>query len=133
MNSFLFGLQSVTEIFRKIIFFPLWWVTAGLVWYAQNCWKFFYGWVEISGFLVWTKNIFKPMYGQNDLAGILISLIIRLAQIFFRGIFLLFWLIIAIFLFLLWFIVPLFAIYQVLFQIFPEIIISSDIMLNLFK
>lgn len=131
-NAFLFGLSSSTEVFRKILYFPLWWFTGGLLWYFRKCFGFFRGWVEVSGFLVWLKNVFKPMYGQSDWAGLMIGFVIRLVQIFFRGIFLSFWLIITLVFFSLWFLIPLFAAYQLLFQIFPETKLYVDALLGLF-
>ena len=66
---------------------------------------------------VWIKNIFRPMYAQYDWAGILISFFVRLFQIIVRGIFMLGWLALAILALGLWLVLPVLAIYEIIFQL----------------
>jgi hypothetical protein len=66
--------------------------------------------------LVWIRNIFRPMYAQYDFAGILISFFIRLVQIIFRSFILLFWLIFSLAVVAFWVLLPVFVIYEIIFQ-----------------
>jgi len=71
--------------------------------------------------LIWLKNIFKPMYGQTDLQGRLISFMVRVVQIIFRTIFLLFYIVVSFLVILLWIILPFLIFYEIIYQIYPDI------------
>ena len=66
---------------------------------------------------VWVKNFWKPMYGQHDWQGRLISIFMRLVQIIFRSIVMLFWMIVAGLLLVAWVIIPLIIVYEIFFQL----------------
>jgi hypothetical protein len=116
-NFAVYGVKIITELITDILMFPVWWYSRG-----------FFNWIKsVSGFLsnreksiglfVWIKNLFTPMYGQSDWQGRLISFFMRLAQIVFRGIFMLFWLIISIILIVAWPVLPVFVWYEIVFQL----------------
>jgi hypothetical protein len=69
------------------------------------------------GFLVWVRNIFRPMYGLTDFAGVVISILVRIVQIIFRGIIMLFWVIFLLGCLVFWLILPLAVIYQIGYQL----------------
>lgn len=73
------------------------------------------------GILIWIKNIFRPMYGQTDWQGRLISLFVRIVQIIFRSVFMLFFVIMSFIFILAWIAFPFFIFYEIVFQIYPNI------------
>jgi hypothetical protein len=106
-----------TELFIDVGMFPIWWYTTGLK-------KAFFRMLNTVaqgnqelGLSVWLKNIFKPMYGQYDWQGRLVSFVMRLAQIFFRSILLVFWIIFSVIIFLFWLVLPAFIIFQIILNL----------------
>lgn len=117
MVNFYF-LNSSLKIIKEFAYFPLWW-------YSKGAWHFL---LKISEFLssrerglalrVWLENILVPMYGQYDIVSRFISFFMRVFQIIFRSIIMLFWLLVCFIVFLVYLIIPVLAIYQIIFQIF---------------
>jgi hypothetical protein len=105
------------SILIDIIFFPFWWYSIGLVKTIKSLAGFIADREKSLGLLVWMKNIFVPMYGQRDIQGAIISFFVRLVQIIFRGIIMLFWIAIALILFWLWVLAPILIIYMVVWQL----------------
>jgi hypothetical protein len=116
-NSAMYGTKILGEIVIDIIYFPLWWYTRGLVRLVFFLEKFIINRERSLAFLVWVKNIHRPMYGQYDWQGRLISFFMRLFQIIVRGIVLVFWLIFALALFLIWIALPFLIFYEIYFQL----------------
>jgi len=117
-NSFIFYTgKIVVEIIMDIIYFPLWWYSRGLFNFLLSVKNFLVNKQKGLALFVWIKNIFKPMFGQYDWQGHLISFFVRLAQIIFRGIFMLCWLILALAAVILWLIFPVLVIYEIIFQL----------------
>lgn len=104
------------DIFWKTIYFPAWWYTKGakqiLSWIARDIKDFAWG----LNFNILLKYLWKPMYGQTDIIGRFISLYVRIGYfiLIFTAVFL--WSIFLFFIFLLWILVPLFLLYNILFQ-----------------
>ncbi|MEK7097618.1 MAG: hypothetical protein AAB906_02115 [Patescibacteria group bacterium] len=111
-----YSAKAVSELFFGIIRFPLWWYSGGLMKLIRRLKIFLNDKEKSLAFFVWVKNVFRPMYGQNDITGFLISFMVRMFQIIFRGIILSFWVIIAISAVLLWLILPFFVVYQIILQ-----------------
>ena len=105
------------NVLIDIIFFPFWWYSFGLFKTVKKIFNFVADQEKSLAFFVWVKNLFVPMYGQRDMVGRLISFFIRLSQIVFRGIFLLFWILIALLLFWLWVLLPLILAYGIYWQL----------------
>lgn len=77
--------KIIVRVVWDFLYFPIWWYSTGLIKTLRGVW-FFYRRQEASlGFYVWLKNMFVPMYGQYDIAGRLISFLIRLVQVIYRG------------------------------------------------
>ena len=89
-NSFTYSGEILGRIIWDFLYFPLWWYSAGLVKTLQGVSNYYRSQEASLGFFVWLKNIFIPMYGQRDLPGRLISFFIRLVQIIYRGLAMLF-------------------------------------------
>jgi len=117
-NSFgLYAGKILVDLIRDIIYFPLWWYSRGLKQIVIKLKNFLVNKERSLALFVWIKNIFRPMYAQYDWAGILISFFVRLFQIIVRGIFMLGWLALAILALGLWLVLPVLAIYEIIFQL----------------
>ena len=108
--------KIILQILGEILYFPLWWYTAGFFRLTKGAWRFWLAQENILGFSVWAKNLFIPMYGQRDFAGRLISFVIRLVQIIFRGAVLLLWLAAVLAVLALWLLLPLTILVATAFQ-----------------
>lgn len=116
-NSFLFySLQIFIELIRDILYFPVWWYGRGLVNLIMSLIDFLADKQKALALLVWIKNIFRPMYAQYDWAGLLISFFMRLTQIIFRSLIMLFWLIFSLAIIIFWILFPALVIYEIIFQ-----------------
>lgn len=115
-NSLLYSAKILVEIIRDVVYFPFWWYTRGLFMFAQKTITFLQTKEKSLGLFVWMKNIFTPMYGQNDWQGVLISILVRIVQIIFRSIVMIIFTVIAVFVFMLWIFVPIFIVYELIFQ-----------------
>lgn len=116
-NFFAYGLKIISEFFRDIFYFPFWWYSAGLWQLIKALLSFISNREKGLAFLVWVKNLFRPMYGQQDWQGVLISFFMRLIMIIFKGIAMLFWCLVALAVFLAWLALPLYAVYQIIYQL----------------
>ncbi len=67
--------------------------------------------------LVWIKNIHRPMYGQQDWQGVLISIFMRIVQIIFRSLLMLFYLFLSLAALALWVALPIFTLFEIIFQL----------------
>lgn len=92
--------------FLDVLFFPVWWYTRGtqraLVWCGDRI-------ASANDQLapgLWLKNIFVPMFGQSDLQGRLMSFFMRLMNVIFRTIGLIFWSFGVGILFMIWIMLP---------------------------
>ena len=107
----------LADILKDIFFFPFWWYSIGLTGTVKKLVDFIVDKEKSLALFVWVKNIFIPMYGQRDWQGYLISFFVRLVQIIFRSLILVFWVIIALIFFWLWFVFPGLVIYMIIGQI----------------
>ena len=117
MPIYLYSLKLLLEAIKDILFFPVWWYSFGLFEFLLKIKEFIVNKARGLALLVWIKNIFTPMFGQNDWQGLLISFFIRLVQIIFRTIVMIFWLLVALILICIWLALPILIIYQILFQL----------------
>ena len=116
-NFLTYSGKIILKILGDILYFPIWWYSVGLARLLKNVWNFLSNQERSLGFSVWLKNIFVPMYGQRDWAGRLISFLVRLVQIFFRGIVLLIWLIFSLIFIFIWLLGPVFLVLALAWQI----------------
>jgi hypothetical protein len=105
-NTATYGGKIIFKIFWDFAYFPLWWYSEGLVQAARGVFNFWRSQEASLGFFVWLKNIFVPMYGQQDFAGRAISFVVRFVQIIFRGIALLFFIVLGLAFFIFYLILP---------------------------
>lgn len=116
-NLGLYAGKILVDLIRDIIYFPFWWYSRGLKQLLIKLKDFLVNKEKSLALFVWIKNIFRPMYAQYDWAGILISFFVRLFQIIIRGIFMLGWLALALSALCLWLILPILAVYEIIFQV----------------
>ena len=116
-NFVLYSGKILAESARDLVYFPLWW-------YSRGLWHFLIGLIHFLrdkqrtlGLMIWIKNIFRPMYGQQDWVGMLISFFMRLVQIIFRSLIMLFWMILSLAAFCFWLVLPPLVIYEIIFQL----------------
>ncbi len=105
-NPFFAFLAAAFEVAFVIIYFPFWWYSVGFIRFLRSLGRFLEERQEELALFVWLKNIFRPMYGQSDFAGRLISFVMRLVQIIFRSIALIFYLALAAILAIGWLALP---------------------------
>jgi hypothetical protein len=118
IKSFVFySLKIITELILDILYFPAWWYSRGLVNLIFSVKNFLVDKQKSLALLVWIKNIFRPMYAQYDWAGMIISFFVRLVQIIFRSIFMIFWLMFGLAVIVFWIFFPILVIYEIIFQI----------------
>ncbi len=94
------------DAFVDIFYFPLWWYTGGVLHASKWCFGFFMEGNQTLAPGLWFKNLLVPMYGQYDWQGRIISFIMRFVQFCFRSLALLFWLLVCLFLFTIWLLLP---------------------------
>jgi len=117
-NNFLVCLPKILlDFLWDLIYAPFWWYSTGLFRLLKSLAVFLRDRQINLGIAVWVKNIFTPMYGQRDFISRLISFVIRLLQIFVRGLGLLFWLILCLAAAVLWLVLPIFAFYILVYQL----------------
>lgn len=112
-----YPLVIITQILKDILLFPLWWYSLGLYkalsWFLNFCAQ----WWQALGVAIWLKYLFVPMYGQTDFFGRLISLAMRLVQIFARSLAFLIIALMGALLIFAWLALPLVIIGQIIYQI----------------
>ncbi|MFA6426995.1 MAG: hypothetical protein WCW16_00910 [Candidatus Magasanikbacteria bacterium] len=102
------------EVVIDILYFPIWWFTAG----ARHALMFCVNWIrEVNGMLapgLWLKNIFVPMFGQWDWQGRIMSFFMRVMNVIVRTIGLIIWTALMMVVFILWIVFPIFVFYLLL-------------------
>lgn len=116
-NFVLYSGKILVEIVRDILLFPMWWYGRGLLLVFKKMLAFLENRQKSLALLVWIKNIGKPMYGQQDWQGKLISFFIRLVQIIFRSIIMLFYCFIALAIFCFWLALPFLVSFEIIYQL----------------
>lgn len=117
-NSVTYSGEILGRIIWDFLYFPLWWYSAGLAKTIRGIFDFWGSQEASLGFLIWLKNIFVPMYGQHDFPGRLISFLIRLIQIIYRGLAMLIFIIFGLIFLAFYLVLPpliLFAVWKQLF------------------
>lgn len=117
-NVGLYSGKLILEIIKDLLFFPVWWYSYGVFDLIKKLKEFLKNKQKSLALFVWIKNIFVPMYGQYDFAGHIISFLVRLFQIIFRSVFMLFWISLALFIVLFWLFLPFLVIYEIIFQVY---------------
>lgn len=107
----------LVDLLWQAVYFPLWW-------YGQGAWHI----LKIIGanikefahslnLKILFKHLFKPMYGLGDIWSRIISFFVRIVYFFILLGITLAWIFVLFVLFLLWLLVPIFILYNILFQL----------------
>lgn len=115
-NFILYSGKIVIDLMWDVLYFPAWWYSRGLLNLLLGLKNFLRDKEKALALVVWVKNIFRPMYAQYDWQGMLISFFMRLVQIIFRSLVMLFWLIVSLAAVIFWILLPLLVIYEIIFQ-----------------
>lgn len=102
MPSFEASFRIVRDLTLDVFYFPIWWYSTGLLERVNGTSDLIVGTARSLQIMIWIKNIFVPMYGAYDWQSRIISVFMRCVQIVGRVIALLFWVIIAFALFVLY-------------------------------
>lgn len=116
-NSVAYGTKILAGLVAQIVYFPAWWYSRGLLRFLKYLKDFLVERERSLALLIWIKNLNIPMYGQYDWQGRLISFFMRLFQIIFRGIVMIFWLILVVAIICAWIILPFLILYEIYFQL----------------
>jgi len=116
-NFLTYSGKIIAQILGEILYYPLWWYSVGFLRAIKSLFNVWRNQEKSLGFSVWLRNIFVPMYGQHDFPGRLISFIIRLVQIIFRGALLLVLLMLLLAILLGWLLLPIFLLLAIAFQV----------------
>ncbi|MFA5076423.1 MAG: hypothetical protein WC480_03345 [Patescibacteria group bacterium] len=106
------------DLVGDILYFPVWWYSVGLVKFIKRRLHSIASFEESIGLTVWILNWAKPMYGQYDIAGKIISFIFRTIGIFWKGLELMFYLVLSLIMLLVWLGLPILVVYEFYQQIF---------------
>jgi hypothetical protein len=103
----LFILQRLSlEFLWHLVYFPIWWYSAGAVHAGRECFRFFEDANHTLAPFLWLRNLFVPMYGQTDWQGRIVSVFIRLVNVMVRATLLALWSVVIAMLFVLWLAAP---------------------------
>jgi len=94
----------------SVLYFPIWWYTAGLRKRYQSFWNNVKNWGRYLSLKILITNLFRPMFGQYNWQGRIISFVMRIIQLFFSSIIFLVGLIFIIIGLILWIALPIIAV-----------------------
>lgn len=105
------------DLIGDLLYWPVWWFTAGAAKWAIFCLGKIKEAENYLGLRIWIANITTPMFAQYDWQGRLISFFIRLVIIIFKIVIFVIWVLIILISFLAWFILPIYIVYQIWFNL----------------
>ncbi len=105
------------DVVGSVLYFPLWWYTAGALRAAKFCAGTVRDKAVSFGIAVWLKNLFTPMYGLRDIQGRIISFFMRLLIVAWYSVILLVLSAVMFVLFLAWLALPAFIAWQLFTQL----------------
>ncbi len=97
----------------NVLYFPIWWYTAGLRKRCRGFWRSVKNWSRYLALKILLTNLFRPMFGQYNWQGRIISFVMRIIQLFFSLIIFLVGLVVLVILLLLWIFLPIIAVWQI--------------------
>ena len=111
VEKYLFG-----ELIGDVIYAPVWWYSRGFLKLLGGLKGRLVFFERSLGLRLWITTLGKPMYGQYDIAGKLISFFMRLAVLFWKIIIFLFYCLFLLLVILAWLVVPIWVVWQIVFQ-----------------
>ncbi len=110
-------IKILLQFLKEIFYFPVWWYTKGFFLLLVKIKIFLSNREKAMALFIWIKNIFRPMYGQTDWVGILISFAMRIFEIFFKSLLMIFWIILSFVVIIIYLLFPVFIVYQIIYQL----------------
>lgn len=107
----------VKDLLLDFLYWPIWWYTRGVVKAFNMMTDTIVQGNDELAIGIWMKNIFTPMFGDATWQGRLVSFFMRVVQIVGRIIAFLFWVLFAFIVFIVWFLIPIFVIYEFVFNL----------------
>lgn len=118
MNVFANTFKFITrDIIGNILYFPVWWYTVGAYKILRRIGKEIKEFAYDLNLKILFKYLFKPMYGMTDIWSRIISFMVRIVQFCILAFVTLIWVIILFSLFIIWLVLPIFVLYNILFQL----------------
>jgi hypothetical protein len=96
----------------ELLYFPVWWYSRGLKKAAFFCWKRVKDGWRVMALSILIRNVFKPMYAQRGWDAYVLSMMVRLFQLFWRFLFMFLWFFLWVLVLLAWLVLPVFAVYK---------------------
>ena len=93
-------------LFFEIIYAPVWWYSAGLLWFMGRVGASIKETSVSAGLGIWVKNLFVPMYGQYDAWGRIMSFFVRFVNIIVRSLWVGFWVLLCVVALFVWVALP---------------------------
>jgi len=113
--------QSIKFILKDVIFsilyFPVWWYTEGAYKILKRINQETRNFAHNLNLGILFKYLFKPMYGLTDIWSRIISFMVRIVHFCVLGSLALIWILILVIFFLAWLALPVFIVYNILFQL----------------
>jgi len=103
------------DAFYEVIFFPVWWYSAGLKKALVFCWQQVVNGWQATALPILLAAFFKPMYAEKGFAAYLLSFMVRIWQISWRLVFMIIWLALWLLILILWLVLPPYALYRLIF------------------
>lgn len=103
---FLIAQRLLVNFLLDLLYFPLWWYSAGLVRTFRACLSLLADGNLLLVPGLWARYLFVPMFGQTDWQGRILSFFVRLVNIIVRSVLLLVWIVFVAALFALWIATP---------------------------
>lgn len=111
---FYIGRVLIYDYLKKIIYFPLWWYSRGLVNIMRSASRSLATANNRLSLSILLRYWFKPMYGQYDTAGKLISFFMRTAQLLWHLFLMLIWFLLIVASVIFYLLLPLGVLYQII-------------------
>ncbi len=103
----------VIDLLKEVLYFPIWWYTAGLKRTILYIWNGIVGSLRNLSLPIMFKNLFKPMFGQYDREGRIISFFMRIILTISRSVAFIFFVIFYILLLIAWIVIPIIVIWGI--------------------
>ena len=118
-NVFLSSLKFVLiEVIGDIIYFPVWWYTAGFLKIAEHTWQSSRDILDSFNIPILFRHLLTPMYGDYSWSGRTISFFVRIVHFFIMFLVALVWIIVVAAGGLLWLLLPIVVAYTIFYQVF---------------
>lgn len=99
----------VVDVIGDVLYFPLWWYSAGLRYRLQRFVMSVTTMADQLALRLLVLNIFKPMFAQSDRAGRIISFFMRIVILIARSIYFFVFMLLQLLLIVFWVVVPIFV------------------------